>query len=145
MSWSKTQDARHSHHLENQFSTSFPKPLVDLCWNLLCSNRTAPGWKCAIIVVIGNPRWLPQAPYWKSVLDIFLQTTRWIKLRSQVQPPPRSATFFPGDWSWNIFYVHSLPSSNSRRAVVIFWQKNVHNTGQPLRGGLSLSSKGVVR
>ena len=49
--------------------------------------------------------------------------------RSRVQPPPRSATFFRGDWSWNIFYGHSLPSSDSRRAVVSFWRKNVHNTG----------------
>ena len=37
--------------------------------------------------------------------------------RSRVQPPPRSATFFRGDWSWNIFYGHSLPSADSRRAV----------------------------
>ena len=49
--------------------------------------------------------------------------------RSRVQPPPRSVTFSRGDWSWNIFYGHSLPSADSRRAVVIFWQKNVHNTG----------------
>ena len=28
------------------------------------------------------------------------------------------ATFFRGDWSWNIFYGHSLPSADSRRAVV---------------------------
>ena len=49
--------------------------------------------------------------------------------RSQVQPPPRSATFFCGEWSWNIFYCHSLPSAYSRRAVVSFWRKNVHNTG----------------
>ena len=49
--------------------------------------------------------------------------------RSRVQPPPRSATFFRGDWSWNIFYGHSLPSPDSRRAVVSFWRKNVHNTG----------------
>ena len=49
--------------------------------------------------------------------------------RSRVQPPPRSATFFRGDWSWNIFYGHSLPSADSRRAVVSFWRKNVHNTG----------------
>ena len=49
--------------------------------------------------------------------------------RSRVQPPPRSATFFHGDWSWNIFYGHSLPSTDSRRAVVSFWRKNVHNTG----------------
>ena len=48
--------------------------------------------------------------------------------RSRVQPPPRSATFFRGDWSWNIFYGHSLPSADSRRAVVSFWRKNVHNT-----------------
>ena len=49
--------------------------------------------------------------------------------RSRVQPLPRSATFFRGDWSWNIFYGHSLPSADSRRAVVSFWRKNVHNTG----------------
>ena len=64
--------------------------------------------------------------------------------RSRVQPPPRSATFFRGDWSWNIFYGHSLPSADSRRAVVSFWRKNVHNTGLPL-GGLSLPIKCVVR
>ena len=38
-------------------------------------------------------------------------------------------TFFRGDWSWNIFYGHSLPSADSTRAVVTFWRKNVHNTG----------------
>ena len=47
--------------------------------------------------------------------------------RSRVAP--RSATFFRGYWSWNIFYGHSLPSADSRRAVVSFWRKNVHNTG----------------
>ena len=47
----------------------------------------------------------------------------------RVQPPPRSATFFHGDWSWNIFCGHSLPSADSRRAVVSFCRKNVHNTG----------------
>ena len=49
--------------------------------------------------------------------------------RSRDQPPPRSATFFRGDWSWNIFYGHSLPSADSKRVVVSFWRKNVHNTG----------------
>ena len=48
---------------------------------------------------------------------------------SRVQPPPRSATFFHGDWSWNIFYGHSLPSADSRRAVVSFWRMNAHSTG----------------
>ena len=43
--------------------------------------------------------------------------------------PAGLATFFCEDWSWNIFYDHFLPSAESRRAVVRFWQKNVHNTG----------------
>ena len=30
------------------------------------------------------------------------------------------------DWSWNIFYSHSFPSTDSRRAVVSSWRKNVH-------------------
>ena len=29
----------------------------------------------------------------------------------------------------NIFYGHSPPSADSRRAVVSFWRKNVHNSG----------------
>ena len=56
-------------------------------------------------------------PRWFSWLRVRLETRR-----SWVRPPPRSATFFRGDWSWNIFYGHSLPSADSRRAVVIFWQ-----------------------
>ena len=43
--------------------------------------------------------------------------------------PAGSATFFRGGWSWNIFYGYSLPSADSRRAIVCFWRKNVHNTG----------------
>ena len=43
--------------------------------------------------------------------------------------PAGPAISFRGDWSWYIYYGHSLPSADSRRTVVIFWQKNVHNTG----------------
>ena len=46
--------------------------------------------------------------------------------RSRVLSQP---TFIRGDWPWNIFYGHSLPSADSQKAVVSFWRKNVHNTG----------------
>ena len=50
-----------------------------------------------------------------------------------VRPPPGWQDSFVEIWSWNIFYGHSLPSADSRRAVVSFWRQNVHNTGYPLR------------
>ena len=62
-------------------------------------------------------------PRWLSWMRVCLETRR-----SRVQPPPRLGSFFRGDWSWNIFYGHSLPSADSKRAVVSFWRKNVHNT-----------------
>ena len=63
-------------------------------------------------------------PLWLSWMRVRLETRR-----SLVRFPPRSATFFRGNLSWNIFYGHSLSSADSRRAVVSFWRKNVHNTG----------------
>ena len=36
------------------------------------------------------------------------------------------ATICHGVWPRNNFYGYSLPSANSRRAVVIYWRKNVH-------------------
>ena len=53
--------------------------------------------------------------------------------RLRVWPPPGQQQSFVEIWSWNIFYGHSLPSADSRRAVFSFWRKNLHNTGEPLR------------
>ena len=54
----------------------------------------------------------------------------WLETRrSQVQPLLKLAAFFCGGWSWNNFYSLSLPSADPRRTVVIFWRKNLHNTG----------------
>ena len=97
-------------------------------------------------------------PLYISVSIQGLYRTLWMRVRLEtrrlrVRIPPRSATFFRGDWSWNIFYGHAFPSADSRRAVVSAdsrravvssWRKNVHNTGEPLRG-LSLLSKRVAR
>ena len=43
--------------------------------------------------------------------------------------PAGLATLLRGDWTWKIFYGHSLLSVDLRRAVVSFWRKNVHNAG----------------
>ena len=72
---------------------------------------------CLPTVTLGWPRWLSWMHRPTGDQEV------------QVHPPQRSAAFFCGDWSWNIFYGHSLPSADSRRAVVNFLRKNVHNTG----------------
>ena len=76
---------------------------------------------CLLFTWLNN---LDSQPRWLSWMRVRLETRR-----SRVRPPPRLATFFREDWSGNIFYGHSLPSADSRRAVVSFWWKNVHNTG----------------
>ena len=43
--------------------------------------------------------------------------------------PAGSATFFHWELSQNIFYLYSSHSTDSRMAVVTFWQKNDHITG----------------
>ena len=58
--------------------------------------------------------------------------------------PVGSTMFFLWRLIMKYFLRHSLPSANSRRAVVRFWRKNTHNTGLPL-GGLSQPSKIMVR
>ena len=62
----------------------------------------------------GRPRWLSRI------------RIRLVIRKSRVRSPPGLATFFCRDWSWNIFYGHSLPSADSTRAAIRFWRKNVH-------------------
>ena len=71
----------------------------------------------AILVMWPGPReqtFVP--PSFEPPHEIWLQLAQWFQRRSSLR-------------SWNIFYGHSLPSADSRRAVVSFWRKNVHNTG----------------
>ena len=74
-------------------------------------------------------------PRWLSKMHVRLVIRR-LRVRSQLG----LATCFNGDWSWDIFYGHSL--SDSKRANVSFWQKNVHKYGYTLRG-LSQPKKSV--
>ena len=71
-------------------------------------------------------------PRWRSRTRAQMVIRR---LRIQSQPSP--ATFFHGDWSWNIFYGHSLPSP------VSVWHKNEHKYWCSHRG-LRLSRKKCV-
>ena len=64
-----------------------------------------------------------------------------IILSSQSGP----ATFFRWDWSWNLFYGHSLPSADSRREVVRYLRKDVHWVLVNRLIGLNMPRKSVVR
>ena len=95
-------------------------------------------WSVVIISITDGWAWLHCLPFYLCLMLMSQPSVlaglgssvgcavRLETRRSRVQPPPRAATFFRGDWSWNIFYGHSLPSADSRRAVVSFWRKNVH-------------------
>ena len=65
---------------------------------------------------------------------------RRLRVRS---PPGRQHSFVEIDHI-EIFSKVTSSSADSRRTVVSFWPKNLHNTSEPLRG-LSLLSKCVVR
>ena len=63
--------------------------------------------------ILGRPRWLS-----------------WMRRPTGDQEVAGSTPAEVGNmFSWNIFYGHFLPSADSRKAVVNFWRKNVHNTG----------------
>ena len=47
--------------------------------------------------------------------------------------PAMSATFFRGDLIIEYFLRSFSPFLWFKKAVVSFWQKNVHDTGKPLR------------
>ena len=98
----------------------FYRSLLCACFNALNAKYS---W-FSLFEVQGNDSLIILQDIRTSTYPVRLETRRLL-----VQPPPRSATFFRVDWSWNIYYSHSLPSADSRRAVVSFWRKNVHNTG----------------
>ena len=116
MGFSKRLTKSKSQTMPNSWGLPYGVPYYLPAWTLLLYFKGHMMHQC-IITPLCRPRC--------SVGCAVRLETR----RSRVQPPPRSATFFRGDWSWNIFYGHSLPSADSRRAVVSFWRKNVHNTG----------------
>ena len=74
-----------------------------------------------------------QVPIYSMLLNVFEAMRassvgcayRMLSRRSRVRSscPTHS---FAEIWSWNKFYGHSLPSTDSRRAVVSYWRKNVH-------------------
>ena len=113
----------HKHYLLKQITTS-------ICGRGLILTKCPGGW------VVSSPnlgshyfglRWisphdcmalhctgpfiiiLPSSQYTAGLGGSVGCAVRLETRRSQVQPPPRSATFFHWDWSWNIFYSHSLP------------------------------------
>ena len=64
---------------------------------------------------------LAQSDMYSTGLHI-RQVIMWLQVRSL----PGSVTLFTGDGARSIFYGHSPPFADSRRAVVSFWGKNVY-------------------
>ena len=100
---------------------------------------------CTFVVRI----WLKQVFSWRgsyiqiypnenleSLQDIFIFFTSHLFFSSSAScfDPARKFTFKSGSgnilsWrlvSWNHFYCHSLPTADSRKAVVSYWRKDVH-------------------
>ena len=74
--WSRWMSTRHGRNLENLFFASSPEPKGQLTQNLLGSIRVTCRSKIAKIVPIGNPRWPPWPPSWKSIFRFFSWTER---------------------------------------------------------------------
>ena len=77
--------------------------------------------KSSLTLKVQNKLWY--WPQWLSWMHVWSGGFGFVRL-----PPAGSATFFHGDLSWNIFYGHSFPSADSRRAIVSLWRKNEHTT-----------------
>ena len=71
---SEIQDGRHGGHLENLVFASSPEPKGQLTSNLLGSIGVTCRSKIAKIMPIGNPRWPPWPPSWKSIFRFFSWT-----------------------------------------------------------------------
>ena len=71
--WSEIQDGSH---LENLFFASSPEAKIQLTWNLVQSIGVTCRSKITQIVLIGNPKWRPWWPVWKSILNLFYWTKR---------------------------------------------------------------------
>ena len=70
------QDGHHGGHLENLFLASSLKPKSKLTPNMVGSIGVSYRSKITKIVPIGNPRWPPWQPSWKSIFCFFSWTER---------------------------------------------------------------------
>ena len=109
----ETESFSRGHFIWNLWDTSKAR-LINFIWN---------DHECKILYIWPNMplKFLQKWPRWLSRTRVRLMIRR-----SRTQSPPAPATLFRGDWSWNIFCGHFLPSADSRRAIVSFWRKNVH-------------------
>ena len=93
-------------------------------------------WHCLILLICDKKEITKKELHLNITILTLSIGTDWPKQSvysldpDQMPQNVRSATFFRGDWSWNTFYGHSLPSADSRRTVLSFWWKNVHKTAQ---------------
>ena len=122
MCWSEIQDGHHCGHLKNLFFASSPELKGQLTSNLLRSIGVACRSKIAKIVPIGNPRWPPWLPSWKSIFYFFSWTERPID--SKLARKHRGDLFKQS--SWILLKMFVLMISRSVSKLVTWGQKLGH-------------------
>ena len=103
----------------------------------LCTFRVIPLWYFLLVRSV-TPPFMSRARQLNRMHGRLVIRRVWVRGSGP-------ATFFRWDWSWNLFYGHSLPSADSRREVVSYLRKNVHWVLVNRLIDLSLPRKSVVR
>ena len=95
--------------------------LLEVPWWLLLE---VPWWFLLEVpwwLLLEVPWWLLlEVPWWLLALVAQLDVHPTGDQKVAGSTPAGSATFFHGDWSWNVFCGHSLPSTDSRAVLFCY-------------------------
>ena len=127
------ETAQHDYNMVDwvvkpEFSQSISRPIWAAAWqnqrNDLCAQRRL---KSAWASAQSDQSLHCQPWHLPSLIRVFaVRMKKHWALKFLLSTQWRLKTFFVEIWSWKKFYDHSLPSADSRKAVVSYWRKNEH-------------------